>query len=197
MNITELKDIDIKNIDMATLQATLLKRQDVLANLVIVVITLFVVINLITSKENEREHLLSTIPGKQKKIEAIEQNKKAGKQFDEFFNALPKGLPDNMIIDKLTDFAEKHHVQITNFSPTRSENDKLYDRGRVNIDIVAPSYKDLWLFVYDIENSGYNLRVDTWSATLKPQDAMSLKIGKKDDEEFTSQIGISCINYKK
>ena len=192
MKISELTTLDVKKVDFAQLQDSLLKRQDIVVNGLLIIASLFFMVQTFTGKQKEAEQLKTKITDLEKKIEVIELNTKATNNFKKFFDELPKGMSEDAIIDRLTDFAEKRNIRITSVSPAKSENKDIYARTTVNIIISAGSYKDLCLFLYDIENSlDSNLRIDKWSGTLAQQSEREKK------ETIVAEVEISSIQFKK
>src|SRR2546430_488354 len=125
MNLADLTKIDIKNIDIGRILKTLRARKDILVNVVVVFATIFVMVQIYSNKHSENQALEIKLDAQKKKSAPIADYNKAQKDLNAFLDALPKGIPEYSIIDKLSDFAEKHNIQILSFSPAKSRSETL------------------------------------------------------------------------
>ncbi len=198
MNFMDLKNIniDLKSIDLASFKRILTQRQDIAANLALVLFSFFLMFRIYSDRQHEAVVLKTRVADLEQKIEAISQHEKAAQELDGFVKALPEGIAPSNIIDKLNDFAEKRKVRIESFLPAGSQSQALYEKSSVLLNISADSYQDLWLFVYDIETSPYNLRVDRFSGS-----SQSIRQGpgtqQSGQEKLYAQMEITAIYFKK
>mgnify|MGYP001563563607 CR=1 FL=1 len=132
----------------------------------------------------------------EKKTEAINEHQKAAQGLEEFMKALPGGVAPANVIDKLNDFAEKRKVRIESFLPGEPKSEALYGKSSIRLDLSADSYRDLWLFVYDIEASPYNLRVDQWSGSIQAG-RQGPGAQSSGEEKIHAQMEITAIYFKK
>ncbi len=200
MDLVGLKNLDVKKLDPKEIQKTLTNRQDIFVNILVTLATFFFMFQIVSGKQAESKLLKSRISDLEKKIESINKNKQSVKELEEFTSTLPDGVPGNLIVDKLTDFAEKRGVQIVYVSPTETEIKSHFDRTSVNVNLTAKSYKDLWLFIYDIETSPDNLRIDRWSGLMESnrRNVLNGRVQGMDIvETINAQMDIGSIKFKK
>lgn len=200
MDLVGLKNLDVKKLDPKEIQKTLTNRQDIFVNILVTLATFFFMFQIVSGKQAESKLLKSRISNLEKKIESINKNKQSVKELEEFTSTLPDGVPGNLIVDKLTDFAEKRGVQIVYVSPTETEIKNHFDRTSVNVNLTAKSYKDLWLFIYDIETSPDNLRIDRWSGLMESnrRNVLNGRVQGMDIvETINAQMDIGSIKFKK
>ena len=198
MNLSDLNNIQLKDINVQQVTDNLKSRKDLTAYLVMVGLTLFVMFRIFDAKQNEGRMLKNQIKEMEKKNEVIAEHERMSKELNTFLSGLPAGLSGDNIVDTLTGFAEKHKVQILSFSPARSKTTKLYQHTSVNINVSSPTYKDMVLFVHDIESSPYNFRLENWLGYLGPGGRNSYGNAEDDaDLPISSQMEIGAINFIK
>ncbi len=130
--------------------------------------------------------------GFQEKMDVIGRYKRSLKTLNDFFASLPAQLEDDKLITQLTEYAVKNNVDIINYAPGQSKNEKLYDSSRVRLSVSAGSFKDLLAFMRMIERSPYSLRVESFSSSsgLKSN-------ADADQRQFaTAEIFISSVHVK-
>ena len=120
-------------------------------------------------QQEQTQNLKTQVSQMEKKIAAIAKHDKTLKELNAFVEALPVGIPESALIDKVSDFAEKSNIHIVTSFPTKNEENEFYKRSRVSLQISADHYADFVRFVHDIENSSLNLRVDRWSELMESQ----------------------------
>ena len=128
----------------------------------------------------------------QDKMDVVRRHERSLKALKVFWAALPGELEDNKLIIQLTEYAVKNNVDIINYAPGQSKNEKLYDSSRVRLSVSAGSFKDLLAFMRMIERSPYSLRVESFSSSsgLKSN-------ADADQRQFaTAEIFISSVHVK-
>ncbi len=126
----------------------------------------------------------------QDKMDVIRRHERSLKALKVFWAALPGELEDNKLIIQLTEYAVKNNVDIIDYVPDQSKNEKLYDSSRVRLNVRAGSFGDLLAFVRTIERAPYSLRVESFSSGLKSGAGVS-------GQSATADITISSVRVKK
>ena len=192
MKLQDFKKIDIndlKNLDFAKILEEILAKPDMAANAALVILSLFVMFQIFNGRQGEIKTLKGKLEQLEKKGAVIETYHATQKQFTAFISNLPKGVPEDTVIEKLTDFAANHDVQILSFSPAKMESKKFYDKVIVNLNIISKNYKNLCLFVNDIENSPYALRLERWGGFMEEAE-------KNNTPAIHAQITVASIIFK-
>jgi len=202
MNLADLKNIDIKKIDIAKIRSYLLMRRDILINSAAVLLTVFIMFKIFFGQQEQSQNLKTQMSQMEKKIAVIAKVDQALKELNALVESLPIGIPESALIDKMTDFAEKSNIHIVAFYPLETEENEFYKRNRVSLVISADHYKDFLRFVRDVETSPFNLRVDQWSSSLEPHSpsAQSSKGKDKKSPQEESQkvlLNVSSIYFIK
>lgn len=168
ITLKDLKEYDIKNVDIGKFLKTIQQRKDILAGIVLVAITLMTANDILSKERVKTRDLSQKISLLEKKIKAIDSYKKAKGQLTALVKSLPQGLPEaDNIIQKVNSLAIDHDLQISSFAPSnRIEND-FYNQVNLKLTVSSNDYKNLVLFIKDIEQSPYNLRVELWSAKIE------------------------------
>ncbi|MDZ4241223.1 MAG: hypothetical protein U1D99_00200, partial [Candidatus Omnitrophota bacterium] len=78
----------------------------------------------------------------------------------------------------------------------RKQGEKLYDLVSIQMNISAREYSDLWLFIYDIEQSELPMRIENWTGSLKS--AMGeTGSGQSGGAGIFVTLEVAAINIKK
>jgi len=200
MNLKEITQIDIQSINISHIILTLLKRKDLLGNVIIVIIALFVTSQIVVGRNKKLAEVKSEIFSLEGKMTAVSSLEQADKDFKDFVATLPQGPKDiNSIVSKLNEFATKNEIQISTFSPSGQTTNEFYDLVKIRISIVAKSFENIGYFIYDIENSNNNLRVENLTMGGQTQYTRRrwARPGSQDDKKddsLTAEVDIGSIN---
>ena len=194
MNIKDLTLInieDLKNIDIEQLKQTLKSRPDLVIIIAMTLLTIFGlagIFNYYHGTSNQLKMKIKALEGKQTTL-------KEQKEFQDEYNVLiknfPKSLPSIQIIDKISELANKRGIKILSFSPAKEKDQELWSVTSHSINISSNDFKNIVLFINDIENSDYLLRVEKWSAKISQQ-----KSGESRDYLMDAQVDIGSITLK-
>lgn len=205
MNIPDLSKIDIQDLqklDYMKLLQELKKRPDVLITVVLVLVTLILSVNIFMKKSQELQSLQQEISKLEAKDKVIAQYDTAKKELTDFLVNIPKTLLENDLINTVTDFAVARSVQIESYTPARKQSLAIYDLTSISLNVTAAEYKNIWLFVNDIEKSKYAIRVENWSGStdVTTRNTASRKINLSDlnpvQSGVTARLEIAAINLK-
>jgi Tfp pilus assembly protein PilO len=201
MNLQDLSKIDIKDLqklDYNLLFAEVKKKPEAVVATVLVVGALIFSIGYYQQRYQELRSLRGQINVLQKKTSLITTYNTRKKEVNSFLEKLPQVIPENELINKLTDMAVHRGVKIESFSPTGGRNEKLYKTTSVRMEITAEKYQQIWLFTRDIEYSGYAMRIENWNGSLVSSQAMRLNESSMDKDSLIKVgIEITSIEVKK
>lgn len=179
MKIKTLRNIDIKQIlqylktiNVDQIREVIQTRPDIIIKVVLIGLTLFFSARIIGGYSGTARQLKNEITQMQDKLNAIEESKKIQKQYDDFIRNFPESILPDQLISKLSEFAAQRNVQILSFNPAkepREQSDEFMELAGVEIHVASERYEDLVLFVKDIEDAPYTMRVDNWSGRLLEQ----------------------------
>ena len=197
MNLIEkLNKIDINDlqkIDYKKIALEVRKNPNDFINIIAVLLTGFIVFNLFTKKQAEAKKLKTEMVTLEQKKISLENYNKANNELTAFIKNLPQKITDDEIVNRVTDIAVARNVQIETFTPAKKIKTTLYDLNSIVLSITASSYKDLWLFVHDLEQSAYALRIDHW--TVNSLIANNPDQAKKETK-FRANLEITSLNIK-
>ena len=199
MKIPDLNKIDIKDlqkIDLSQIQETLLKRPDVLIQLIIIAVTLTILIKTVSGKIIEASQFQNTLLELKKKVAVIKKHDALQKEYTKFISKLPEGASAPDLLDRVADLAGEHGVQIISISPAQELKKKYHTQTVLSVSAAAGDYKDMVAFIHKIETSPFNLRVDRWVGSST--DADNDKGDPKDSKRgISAQIDINAIKFTK
>lgn len=170
--VSKLREINIKdlqNIDARQVAQLLQQRVDVLLNIVLILATTIVLV-LVSRGYGKKAQLLTWEAQQiQERLDAIKDSERLQGEYGTFMRSFPKVILTGQLINKLSEFAAYRHVQILSFSPIKEKSDEYIKVATVQINAAADTYENMILFMKDIEESPYALRVEQWSAKMKEQ----------------------------
>jgi len=169
MNIKDLNQIkveDLKNVDLSLIKENLLSRPHYIINVVLVVATIAGSIHLYQRNQSETAQIKKEIVKLKDRLSAVKKQKKLEEQHKEFTADFPKIISVDDLGDKLSEFAVLHNVQIVTFSPGGSKNDNFKTINNVEINIASDDYENIILFIKEIENSSFAVRIQKWSGKM-------------------------------
>jgi len=156
---------DIKNIDWGSVKDRLLSKPGLMINIFLIVVTVIIVFTSISKQAITTNDFKSQISGMKLKIDALDKYKIVQKAYKEKTDNIPESISTDQLIETLSDFAIKWNVQILSFSPAKEKSNNFADITNVKINISSEEYANILLFMYDIENSPYMIRVGKLSGS--------------------------------
>src|SRR3989338_4817335 len=177
MDLRDLNKInleDLKAIDWELAKAHLLAKPDIAINALMVMIMMAVFVSSFNSYATESKSLKSQISELETKYEAREAFEATQKGYAEFLKNFPETVPDNRLIEILSEIAIKRNIQIIAFSPSEAKSNELVRLTKVRINIRSDNYPDIIRFMNDIEDSEYSIRIGEWVGISTDPDAPKL-----------------------
>ncbi len=191
MNTDKIKNIvaslrninirDLQNIDARQLGDMLYQRLDIVLNIVLVLVTIAATTVIAGGNGKKTEMLTYEIKQLEDRTEAVKEAGRLKGEYSAFIENFPKPIVMDQLTNKLSEFAANRQVQILSFSPVKEKSDDYIKIVGVEINISSDNYKNIVLFMKDVEDAPYALRVQRWSAKMKEQK------GKEGTEEFRKQ----------
>lgn len=84
------------------------------------------------------------------------------KEGSALFATIPAPLPENRFITQLTSLANKRNVTVASFSPPETKEGGFFRRITSQLACSVDGFNDALLFINDIEQSSFALKVDAW-----------------------------------
>lgn len=200
MNIIEkLNKIDVndlKNIDYQKLLVGIKGRPDIMIIAAAVIGALLACSKIYGNNQHEIRAAREEITSLEDKISSIEEYKKSQAELQNFIAEIPEPVNEDNLLTLITDFAVKRQIQIESFSPTQKEKAPLHETSGLNLFISATDYKNLWLFINDIETSSYPIRVERWHASIGGTTGTQPQ-AKEEGIRIQVQLEIASVNVTK
>jgi len=190
MNILDLTKLDVKDlqkVDYKKLWIDIKKSPDSLIMLLIVISAIIFSICYYQKRSQELGTLRNDVIAMRQKVDLVKQYNFHKNEINLFLKDLPKELPQDELIAKLTDMAVKRGVKIESFTPAAGSNEKLYKSTNLRFEISSDRYQQIWLFTYDIEHAGYLLRVENWNGSME---GLKRSFSRKAGDNALSQLKI-------
>ena len=187
LTFNDLKNYDLKNVDVNKLSKSIVQRKDVLACLGIIAVAFIVLFNMMSSYRSKIGTLNTKIKTMEKKSKVLDECTNAKKELESLVSSLPKGLSkSDEIVAKINNYAIARNILVQSFSPSGNMEGEFYTQTTIQISLLAPSYSELGNFIQEIEHSPYNIRVDRW---------MGENI-QNSNEQIKAEIDVSSIAFK-
>lgn len=187
MNLIEkLNSIDIndlKNIDINEIKSTIKNNPDILINILLIAITLCVTIFIYKNNSKQLAVHKSKISKYSERLKISRNSTELQNQHNDFVKVFPESLEDDQMVEVLSKFVANRGMQIISFSPAKSEIDEYKKLTFVNINFESTNFKNILLFINDIESSNNTLRIDNLKARTQQTYLTSRKRYRKDGEE--------------
>ncbi len=204
MSLKKLQDIDakdipdlIKSIDFNVIIHILKTQPEILIKTIAIIATTIFVIYTIPSKSLEKKQLKAKGITLQKVLEAKNEQDKLQKKLLSLRNKFPKSLPSNEIITYLSQTAEKRNLQVESVSPAQKSKKDLYEELTMNITIssneINHEYKNIALFINDIENSNYALKLDELTCTLQKTKSRQSRGTSLENDSIRVDVKITSV----
>ena len=200
-DLSKLDIQDIQKLDYQGFLKDLIKRPDMAISFLAPILAILVGFNIFSKSQIERRSLSADLAQMEGKIKIINEYNNAQAGLEKFFAALPPKVSENEFMDKITDFAVKRNVQIESFSPAKNQSDPLYDVTMINLSVNTKTYENMWLFIHDIENSGFSIRINSWAGTMGQRGQNGGRRnpaqGNMNDLGINVRLEIAAVSFKK
>jgi hypothetical protein len=164
LNLNKLKpQFNLKDIDVADLSKTLLEHQGSLIKLILIIGSLLIVGAMFNGHRLKDQGLRARISQAREKLGVLKARDAARGELDNFKSSLPHKINEFELITLISNYAKSHHVSINSLSPAESQDMGLYDAINVSFNAVAGDFKDMMLFLRNIEKSEFPLRINSWT----------------------------------
>ena len=164
---------DLKEMDWGLAKDWLQSQPGVLINIAMAVVTFFVVSSTYNRNASTMKALGEERTVLQEKSEALEKANSVEKQYKDFVESIPQTIEEDDLIETLSDFAIRRGVRILSFSPAKEESNKFVNVTSVEVNVASADYTNIVLFMHDIENSPYLVRIGNWSGTFVTQENLT------------------------
>jgi len=202
MKLSELSKLDIKDlqkIDYNQLGKEVTKRPDYIIIAVSIIMTLFLSLHFFSKNRKMASALKLEVQTLEDKVAVIEEYTDTKAELTALQDAIPEPLTQEGLINLVSDFAFKRNLQISSLTPGQTEEEKYHDVISVHVQIESSDFKNIWLFVHDIESSKLALRVDEWRGSRGSSTGSRSRRRPSQaniNRKMNFQIQISVVNLK-
>ena len=172
---------NLKDLDVNQLAKVLTEHQNNLIKVVLIAGSLFLVWGMFNDHHAKDVKLRAQLAQEQQKLEALKAHDAALKDLNDFKSSIPKNLNEFELTVLLSNYAKLYNVAIPSLSPGESKDMGLYDVININFNAVSDNFKDMMLFLRQIEKSEFPLRINSWSGD------------EEKNGEITFEINISAV----
>ncbi len=199
--INQLNSIDVKSIDFSRINEEVFQRKDILVNAGVILLSVYFLFNIMGDRKDNISAHQEEIEVLQRKVSVVEELENTKGKIHQLLNSVSVGPSDvSSLINLINDFAIKHKVQILSFVPSGAEQTEYFEKINLDLSIASDSYANIGSFVYDIETSNKNLRIETWSvgggATRRRGRWTQASQGKQEGDIQVS-LRIASVNLNK
>jgi Tfp pilus assembly protein PilO len=186
---------DVKNIDIHKVRDVLKQSPIIVFNLALIGGTIFLTLTLFNKSKYDDKKFSRLSIEYEKKLAAVKDQDNIKKVYDEFINSFPKPINGNQLIDKFSELASERNIQILSFSPAKESGDSYTSLTTVNLSIESNDYKNIILFVKDIEDLPFAVKLEHFTAKLSEPNNFTNSSSNKDDL-IRADIEVSSLKIK-
>lgn len=193
----DLKKLDLaklKEFNLDRIKEELATKPKILFNAIFSLAAIGTMIYSFGYYKNEASQIQAEIVSLNQKLEMIRLTSTTEARYNEFFAKLPKVIPNNQLIGKISEFAEKAQVNVISFSPLKTNESEFVNQYIVNLNIKADTYQDLVNFINIIENSNFTLKVN--KCTIRTNSAYMREYRGEGEVPLDAYIEIGSIQLK-
>ncbi|MBF0386664.1 MAG: hypothetical protein HQL20_02275 [Candidatus Omnitrophica bacterium] len=139
-----------------------LKRKAETFCVVLVLVTGIVVWLFITSQLQKVSQIKSDVQLLLDKETVIAKFNKVSTEGAALMGTVPGALPENRFITQLTALANKRNVAVTAISPPSTKDSGFFRYISTQLSCSADNFNDALLFINDVDQSEFALKVDSW-----------------------------------
>lgn len=187
--------MDLQNIDARQVAEMLRQRLDIVLNVFLILVTVLATSGIVAGCHKRSQAMTWEIKQMQERLDTVKESQGIKGEYAKFLEHFPKSILTDQLINKLSEFATYRQVQIVSFSPLKEKGDEYIAVAGVQLNIVSANYKNIILFMRDIEDAPYPLRVDRWSAKMKDQKDNE-KMSEIKKQTVEANMEISSIRLK-
>lgn len=186
---------DLQNIDARQLSDMLRQRIDIVLNITLVLVTMVATVLIVKGSGKRSEMLTWEIKQLEERGEAVKESERLKGEYAAFLKSFPEPILTDQLVNKLSEFAADRQVQILSLSPVKEKSDSYIKVAGVQINVSSDNYKNIVLFMKDVEEAPYALQVARWSAEMKEQ---RIREGAEESRKQTveANIQIGAIQFK-
>ena len=193
-DLEKLKNIDWKNVDLNKIVQLLTDKKSSLAKAAVAVIFIGILIVLVHDYRVQGKDLREQLGKLEEKIDAVEMYGNGRKKMQAFLEALPKPLDEDQLSSQITDYAAQNNVLVLSFSPGQKRAENLVEIITARMSVRVERYQDFLMFLKTIENSPFNLRIDSCFISMG---AAKTAMMNQQSNAIEAQMEISSVNIKK
>jgi len=193
----DLKKLDLsrlKELNIDLIKEELATKPKILFNTIFTIATILAILYSVGSYKNKTSQINAEIVSLNKKLEMIQMTSATETKYKDFLAKLPRVIPNNQLIGKISEFAEKAKINVISFSPLKTNESEFVNQYIVNLNIKAETYQDLLNFINIIENSNYTLKVN--KCTVRTNASYMRDYKGQEEVPLDAYIEIGSIQLK-
>ena len=194
-DLLKLNNKDLGKINLADFIKGWLNRPDIFIRIILLVTTVFVTIYIYNQHNKETQRMSSTLILNKDRLAIVDKITQSQKELDDFIKKIPESIDVDSLTGKITEYASIHKVQIISFSPADKRADRTKELVSITINILSGNYSDMVSFIKEIEDSPYNIRLESW--TGKISDSALRNNFSTDESPVEANLTISAVTFKK
>ena len=154
-------DFDFSQFDFKSFRESLIRRKDILIDIILIVVTIFAVRYLFMFRSDKMHMTQSTLSQLEEKQKAAGALEKEEENLAAFKKNLPEGLAtETEIIKTILGLAQAQSINVIDYTPADPQMTEYYSIQSVNFTLES-SYAEMITLVRLIEKYKKNLRIDS------------------------------------
>lgn len=194
MKIPDISKIDIKDIDFGKLKNEVVEHKEIAIQVFLVIVSLVFVVAVIVTSQTGIEKYKAQISALLAKSGLIEEYKKVEQEIKDFLSNVPAHVPEDKMVNLVTDLADNNKVKILTFTQAKAEKKGTLETTLVTFSLTTDSFVNMVKFLVGIEKGNEFLQV--WSCPIAPRLDARSTIKDKFSVPINFKIDVVSVKVK-
>ena len=194
MNLTNLKNIDLKELDVNELKEYITDHKDYALSVMLLLATVFFCFTLFSNSRQSVANLKNQLNEIENKSDEILQFENSTKNLKYFIEHFPQAPAENDMVELVTSKAQVHKVVVLSYSPAQEAESGVSIKRSMQFLFNVKDYKDLIGFINDLEATKLALRIDSWRGTIEGSQLLNSANGTDEKtRQMNNQLTLTAV----
>ena len=161
------------------------------------IFTLFLSFQIFHRLSAKTADIASQLPALREKISLLKENKELTDEESKLKESFPPTMNADQVLNMVYALASKYHAQILAVSPAKATSFNEIVKSSFSIDVSSSDYRNLVLFIRDMEQTSYAIRIQKWLGRLENQRTHKISNQSNVEDTIVAKMEIEALELKK
>ena len=161
------------------------------------IFTLFLSFQIFHRLSAKTADIASQLPALREKISLLKENKELTDEERKLKESFPPTMNADQVLNMVYALASKYHAQILAVSPAKATSFNEIVKSSFSIDVSSSDYRNLVLFIRDMEQTSYAIRIQKWLGRLENQRTHKISNQSNVEDTIVAKMEIEALELKK